>query len=284
MRIGWIGVGVMGSRMISRLIEAGHTLTIWNRSQEKLVAFKEKATIAHSIQELAKEQDVIISMVGYPSDVKQVYDELFPFISPHTILIDMTTSSPILAKSIAKQALERGVTFLDAPVTGGDIGAKNGTLTIMVGGNEQAYQTLIPLFKNLGKNVFYMGQSGNGMIAKLANQIAIAGAIASLAESIQFSILQELDVKTMLTILNSGAAQSFQSMNQGSKMIEGNYEAGFFIKHFQKDLGLALEISSTELPITNQVKSIYDWMVQHGHQDLGTQAIIKYFMSLSSSK
>jgi 3-hydroxyisobutyrate dehydrogenase-like beta-hydroxyacid dehydrogenase len=284
MRIGWIGVGVMGSRMVSRLIEAGHTLTLWNRSKEKLIAFKDKATIAQSIQELAKDKDIIISMVGFPKDVNQVYEELLAVVSSSTILIDMTTSSPMLARSIAKRFHDRGGVFLDAPVTGGDGGAKDGTLTFMVGGDEQAYKTLNPLFKNLGKNIMYMGASGYGMIAKLANQIAIAGTIASLAESLQFAKLQGLDASMMLTILNSGAAQSFQSLNQGPKMIKGNNDAGFFIKHFQKDLGLALESATTELPITKHVKSLYDWMVQQGHQDLGTQAIIDYFKNQSSSK
>lgn len=284
MRIGWIGVGVMGSRMVRRLIDADHTLTLWNRSKEKLRPFQNQARIVDSISELAKHQDIIVSMVGFPSDVKEVYDVLIPVTSPSTLLIDMTTSSPALAITIAKNASSRGITFLDAPVTGGDLGALQGSLTIMVGGDRLAFQSALPFFNILGKNIIYMGTSGNGMIAKLANQIAIAGTLTSLAESLQFSERLGLDQSLMLNILNSGAAQSFQSIHQGKKMIDRQFEAGFFIKHFQKDLALAMESSSEQLPMTKQVKAIFDWMVKQGYQDLGTQAVIEYFKSQSSSK
>jgi|688.fasta_scaffold24864_12 3-hydroxyisobutyrate dehydrogenase-like beta-hydroxyacid dehydrogenase len=284
MRIGWIGVGVMGTRMVQRLIQAGHQLTLFNRSKKTLNTFKNQATLANSLDEITSNQDIIITMVGFPHDVKEIYDTLLKHVQPSTILIDMTTSSPVLAQFIYKQAQLKGVSFLDAPVTGGDIGAKEGTLTIMVGGEEKRFIQLKPIFDILGKNLVYMGGSGNGMKAKLANQIAIAATITGLAESLHFAQQQELDLNQVLSILNLGAAQSFQSVIQGPKMIAGNVAAGFYIKHFQKDLSLALETSKTPLPMTYQAKSLYDWMVKKGYQDLGTQAVIEYFKNLSWSK
>lgn len=284
MRIGWIGVGVMGSRMVHRLIEAGHALTLYNRSKEGLEPFKNRAILAQSIEQLAIQQDLIITMVGFPKDVEQVYAALLTSVQAPTILVDMTTSSPLLAKRIAQQATLRGIPFLDAPVTGGDIGAKQGTLTIMVGGNERDFIKMKSILDVLGKHIVYMGSSGQGMAAKLANQIAIAGAITGLAESLSFAQEQSLDLNPLLAIIQQGAAQSFQAFVQGPKMVKQDYQAGFYIKHFQKDLALAIETSTSELPMTKMVKSFYDWMVQHGYQDLGTQAIIEYFKHRSSSK
>ncbi|WP_214850417.1 NAD(P)-dependent oxidoreductase [Exiguobacterium sp. s193] len=278
--VGFIGLGVMGQGMVRNLLKAGFTVKGYNRTKEKgLPLEQDGATIVDTIKEAVTGADIVISIVGYPEDVEQIYfseDGILAHAAPGTIVIDMTTSSPALAVKIAEQAEANGLVALDAPVTGGDLGAKNGTLAILVGGKEQAFTDVKPLFEAMGRSISLFGGPGKGQSAKLANQIAIAGSMIGTAEMLLFVTRSGIDPTQFVETIKSGSAGSWSLENLIPRVIAENYSPGFFVKHFIKDMRLALE-RADELGIATPglalVKSLYDELAAMGHGESGTQAL-----------
>ncbi len=279
MKIAWIGTGVMGKPMALHLAKAGHEVSVYNRTMEKAKACGSSVKVCQSIKECVMNKDVVFSIVGYPSDVKEIYEEIINYASPQTILVDMTTSSPRLAVELYERAKKKGLSMLDAPVTGGDLGAINGTLSIMVGGDEVTYAKILPLLEIMGSKITYMGKAGLGMHAKLANQIVIASNIIGVAEALTYAELKGLDPYQMLEVIVGGSANSWQAAKNGPKMIRKDYQPGFYLKHFLKDLKLAIEEKGElKLPTLEKVEAIYQKLYDFGFQDFGTQAIIEYYI------
>lgn len=284
MKIGFIGTGVMGKSMAENLMNAGHCLTVYNRHQPKAEALVEAgARLAKTAGACVQNQDVVITMVGYPQDVEGVYlgeGGIIDMATPETILIDMTTTSPSLSQKIYTVAKARGLSALDAPVSGGDIGAKKGTLSIMVGGDQSVFRQMLPIFEAMGSNIIYEGEAGMGQHTKMANQIAIAGAISGVCEALAYGKAEGLDLNRMLESISAGAAGSWQMSNLGPKMVAGDDAPGFFLKHMVKDLGISLEESEKKgvsLPILKEVLAMYRCLEEEGYGDLGTQALFHYF-------
>ncbi|HHW79335.1 MAG TPA: NAD(P)-dependent oxidoreductase [Acholeplasmataceae bacterium] len=280
MKIAWIGTGVMGNPMAHNLHKANYNVHVYNRTSSKAFAMETLGLKAHeTIKSCVKDANYIFMIVGYPKDVLEVTNEIFKYAKEDAIIIDMTTSSPTLAKKLYDEGLTKGFNLLDAPVTGGDLGAINGNLSIMVGGLEEVFNQVKPLFEQLGKTINYMGNAGSGQHAKLANQAAIAGAIAGVAESLAYAKEKGLNLEKMLDVITKGSASSWQAVNNGAKMIIEDNLPGFYIKHFLKDLNLILDEAKTFSPlVVKQVQSIYSKLTDKGYQDLGTQAILKYYL------
>ena len=282
-KIAWIGTGVMGNSMVSHLINAGYPVSIYTRSKEKAENLKDKANVYDSIAEAVKDADVVLSMVGYPKDVSSVYagaGGVFENAKPGVLCIDMTTSSPTLAAQLSELAKSKGLRMLDAPVSGGDIGAKNATLSIMVGGDPQDFQQAKELFDLMGKSVTYIGKAGAGQHCKMANQIVVAGNIAAITESMHYAFNAGIDPEIVLQAISGGAAGSWQVSNNGPKILKENYDPGFYIHHFIKDLTLVEEEASKahiDLPIAHQVLELYRQLLDEGYGQLGTQALIKAY-------
>lgn len=288
-KIGWIGTGVMGSSMCSHLIDAGHQLFVYNRTRhkaEQLLA--QGATWCETPAELARECEYIFSIVGYPSDVEAVLlgkDGALSSIQPGSTLIDMTTSSPQLAKDIAAAAAEKSCFSLDAPVSGGDIGARNASLAIMVGGDEKIYTKATPLFECMGHNIRYMGKSGAGQHTKMANQILIAGTMIGVVESLLYAQRMEMNLETVIEVIGSGAAGSWSINNLGPRICRNDYNPGFYIKHFIKDMGIALEEakrSGLSLPGLALVNQLYISATAMGLDNFGTQALYKVLATMNN--
>ncbi len=282
--IAFVGTGIMGAAMAGHLLDAGHALFVYNRTQEKAQPLLAKGAIwKDSPAACVEDAEFAITMVGYPHDVEETYfgaQGLFSGAKPNTVLIDMTTSSPGLAKRISEEAQKRGLSALDAPVSGGDIGATNATLSIMVGGDEDAYLRALPLFQCMGKSIVRIGGAGAGQHTKMANQIAIAGAIAGVSEALSYAKAAGLDADAVLQAISGGAAGSFQLANNGPKMLRKDDAPGFYIKHFVKDMNIALEEAREAelmLPMLSTVAAMYGDLCERGFQDLGTQALIRYY-------
>ncbi len=279
-KITWIGTGVMGHAMVTHLINAGYPITIYTRSKQKALDLANRAKVVDSIEEAVKEADVVIMMVGYPSDVESVSQQVFKFAPKGALLIDMTTSSPSLAISLYQQAKAFGIRMLDAPVSGGDIGAKNASLTIMVGGDESDFNEASDIFKHLGKSLNYIGTTGFGQHCKMANQIVVAGNTIAISEAIHYMLSTGLDPQKTLNALGGGAASSWQLLNNGPKMINRNFEPGFYVHHFVKDLKLIEEEArqaNINLPMVHQVLNLYQHLMDDGDRELGTQALIRAY-------
>ncbi|QKF73247.1 beta-hydroxyacid dehydrogenase, MmsB/GarR family [Aliarcobacter faecis] len=279
-RIAFIGVGVMGRYMVSNLLKKGFEVSIYARNRQKVEeVIKEGAIFCESIKECVENKDAVITIVGYPKDVEEVYfssDGIINSASKGTYLIDMTTTTPSLSIKIHKIAKQKGLKALDAPVSGGDIGAKNTTLSIMVGGEQEDFNSCKTIFESLGTTIVYEGVAGSGQHTKMANQIAIAGVMAGVSEAIAYGKKVGLDLPTMLKSISNGAAQSFHLTNNAPKMLKREFEAGFYIKHMIKDL----KIASQEVPnlkVLNDVLEMYETLEKNGDGDLGTQAICKYY-------
>ncbi len=282
--IGFIGTGVMGASMVRNLIKAGFSLSVYNRTKEKALALEEDgAIVCESIEDCVKDKDIIISIIGFPKDVEEVYfgeNGIIEKANKGTYIIDMTTTSPQLAKEIYTKAKQKGLKALDAPVSGGDIGAKNASLAIMVGGDEEAYKACLPAFEAMGKNIVYEGIAGAGQHVKMANQIVVAANTIGICEAIAYTKAMGLDPHTMIKTIHSGAAGSWQVSNNGPKMVDEDYAPGFFIKHFVKDMRIALEEAKNANINLPSLQSIYDMYVQlenSGDGELGTQALIKSY-------
>lgn len=278
MKIAWIGTGVMGYPMVNHLIDDGHDVSVYNRTLHKTNGLN--ARICTSIKEVVKDAEIIFTMVGYPKDVKETYQKILRYAAKGSICVDMTTSDPKLAIQLSEKAKRKGITLLDAPVSGGDIGAQNASLSIMVGGDQSAYEKVYPLFGIMGKSIHYLGQAGTGQYCKMANQIVVASNLAAVSEAIQYAKAVNLDPNLMLDAIKGGAAGSWQVTNNGPKILVEDYKAGFYIHHFIKDLKLVdksarkakLKLESSNIVLKNlskQVKKDADFA------QLGTQAYIE---------
>jgi len=284
--IGFIGTGVMGKSMASNLLKAGFTLNVTTRTKGKandLIA--QGAKWKDTIADLTQDSDIIITIVGYPSDVEQVYlgdNGIISNAKEGTYVIDMTTSSPILAKKIYDRAKEKGIHSLDAPVSGGDIGAKEARLAIMVGGDKEAFTTMKPVFEAMGQNIVLQGSAGAGQHTKMANQIAVAANMIGVCEAIAYAKAAGLDLENVLKIVASGAAGSWSLSNLAPRIINGDFAPGFYIKHFIKDMKIAIE-SAEEMnlhtPGLKLAKELYEQLSDRGEADSGTQALFKYYFS-----
>lgn len=279
-KIAFIGVGVMGKYMVSNLLKNGFEVSIYARNKQKVEdTIKEGAIFCETIKECVKNKNAVISIVGYPKDVEDVYfspNGIINSASKDTYLIDMTTTTPTLSIKIYEEAKKKNLKALDAPVSGGDIGAKKGTLSIMVGGEQKDFEACKNIFDSLGKTVIYEGKAGSGQHTKMANQIAIAGVMAGVSEAIAYGKKVGLDIPTMLNSISNGAAQSFHMTNNAPKMYKRDFEPGFYIKHMVKDLKIASE-EMPNLEVLKNVLHMYQTLEKNGDGNLGTQAICKYY-------
>ena len=282
-RIGFIGTGVMGSSMARNLMRAGYPVSVYTRTKKKAQALLDAgACWASSPAELSKEADVVISIVGYPKDVEEIYLGAAGVLSVKKggAVIDMTTSSPALAKKIFAAAKEKGVDALDAPVSGGDIGARDASLAIMVGGEKEAFERYRDIFAAVGKNVRYFGAAGSGQFVKMSNQIAIASNMLGVAEAMAYAKKSGLDAEAVQQTIAAGAAGSWSLTNLAPKMLAGDWSPGFFIKHFLKDMRIAIESAEEmglDLPGLKLSKKLYEELSVRGMDDCGTQAIFRWY-------
>ena len=277
MKILFIGTGVMGKPMALHLANHGLDVSVYNRTLSKAKLLEPHCTVCDKLDEAVKDKDIIFSIVGYPEDVKEIYHRIIPKAKKGAILVDMTTSSPQLAIELYEIAKHNGLYMLDAPVTGGDLGAINATLSIMVGGDKTIFHQILPYFKMMGQTITYMGKAGNGQLMKLSNQIVIAGNLLGIAEGITFAKAHNINLNAFHKVITGGSATSWQADINGKKMIEGDYEPGFFVKHFLKDLRLALESSSSDLPMLKQAEQTYR-LLEPLYKDKGTQVIILHYL------
>ena len=283
-KIGFIGTGVMGSSIVKHLLNAGHKVTIYTRTKSKadeLIALG--ATWAETPAQASKDQDIIFTMVGYPKDVEEVYcgsDGIFSTAQKGSIVVDMTTSEPTLAKKLYEQAKKVNIHSLDAPVSGGDIGAQNGTLSLMVGGDKEVFEKMKPIFATFGQNIVYQGDAGSGQHTKMCNQIAIASGMIGVCESIAYGLNAGLNLEDVLRSISAGAAGSWSLSNLAPRMLKEDLAPGFYIKHIIKDMKIALdeaERMNLQLPGLSLAKSMYDQLLEEGYGENGTQALIKYY-------
>ena len=283
-KIGFIGIGIMGQSMVRNLMKAGYEVAVYNRTKSKADAVvAEGALWCDSAAQCAAGRDAVITIVGYPKDVEEVYfgeGGVIAHADPGTCLIDMTTTSPKLAVRIYENGKKKGLPVLDAPVTGGDAGAKAGTLTILVGGDQETFEKCRSLFEAMGKNIYYEGKAGNGQHTKMCNQIAIAGALSGACEALAYGKAVGMDPAHMLESISTGAAGSAQLSNVASRILKDDYAPGFFIKQFIKDMNLADEEAvnaGAHLGALEYVLNMYQELEAEGCGDLGTQALIKYY-------
>lgn len=288
-RISWIGVGIMGKAMVRNLMKAGYEVHIYARHPEKVADVVSEGAVPHgSIAECVKASEVVITMVGFPKDVEEVYfapGNILDSAAKGMTLIDMTTTSPTLAQRIYQEGAARRLRVLDAPVTGGDSGARAGTLSILVGGDQADFDACLPIFQAMGTNITYFGPAGCGQHAKMANQIMIAGTLSGICEALSYARAKGLDEETLLRSVSTGAAGSHQLDLLGGKLLNADFTPGFYIKHFIKDMKLAREEAEkegVELPVLCQVLSEYDALARRGEDSLGTQALIHYYEKAAS--
>ncbi len=283
-KIGFIGIGVMGAPMAGHLLKAGYSVAVYARRKEAADALvSQGAEFCSSIAQCARGRDAVITMVGFPKDVEEVYfgeQGILQNASTGTILIDMTTTSPRLSRRVAQAAAKKGLCALDAPVSGGDVGARQATLSIMVGGDPAVYQACLPLFQAMGKQVVYEGPAGSGQHTKMANQIALGGAIAGVCEALAYGKRAGLDLPTMLQSISAGAAGSWQMSNMAPRMLVSDFAPGFFIKHYIKDMDIALQEAEgfgLHMQVLEEVRKMYVALAQEGKENLGTQALYQYY-------
>ena len=282
--IGFIGLGIMGRHMAGHILAAGHELHVYNRSRGSAEALLAERAIWHnSPGAVAEASAVVITMVGYPADVAQIYLDrgaILERAKAGTILIDATTSSPTLAERIASEAAEKHVAALDAPVSGGEVGARDAKLAIMVGGDADAFEQIRPLLELMGTNIARMGGPGAGQHTKMANQIAIASTMMGVCECLAYARGAGLDLDGVLKLIGTGAASSFLLNNLGPRIAQGDYSAGFYVHHFVKDLGIALaEAERMKLSLSGLAlaRQLYDKLVDEGHAQDGTQALFRLY-------
>ncbi len=287
-RIAWIGTGVMGSSMCGHLLKAGYKATVYNRTKSKADSLLNMgAAWADSPKQAAAEADVIFSIVGYPRDVREVIlgaDGALAGCKPGAVIVDMTTSEPALAVEIAEAAAKKGVHAIDAPVTGGDVGAREAKLSILIGGDAGAIEALTPLWKLMGASYVRQGGPGAGQHAKLANQILIAGCMVGVCEGLLYAYKAGLNLEDVLKSVSCGSAGSWSLSNLAPRMIAGNFNPGFFVDHFVKDMGIALDearrmkLATPGLALAHQ---LYLSLQAHGGGKNGTQALVLALADLS---
>lgn len=276
MKIAWIGFGVMGKPMATHL-SRDHQVTLYSRSQHKILNVPTNISVVSTIEAAIQHQDMIMTMLGTPDDVEEVYATILKTVKPGTILIDLTTSSPSLAKTLYLKFKKQSVSILDAPVTGGLKGAQEQNLTIMVGGDPSTFEKSKTILDTLGKRVLYVGEAGQGQFAKLANQIAIAGQLSGLAEALAFAHSKNLSLTQVISILSSGAAQSYSVTAYGEKMIQKDWQATFYLKHFLKDLRIAIQHATTPVPIAIAVEKMLSSLVKD-YGEKGVQSLIQAYL------
>jgi 3-hydroxyisobutyrate dehydrogenase len=278
-RIGFVGLGIMGRSMAGHLLAAGHPLRVYNRSRDKAQALLDQGAVwCDTPGEAAQGCDVVITMVGYPRDVEEVWLGAQGILAQarNTLLIDMTTSSPELAQRLAQEAARRGCRALDAPVSGGDIGAREAKLSIMVGGDAAAFQDGLPILQRMGKTIVHTGAAGSGQHTKMCNQVVIASTIMGVCEGLAYARSAGLDLGVVLQCISGGAAGSFQLNVMGPKIVKDDFAPGFMIEHFLKDLSIALaeaDRMGLALPGATQARKLYAQLVGEGHARDGTQAL-----------
>ncbi|WP_168565646.1 NAD(P)-dependent oxidoreductase [Crateriforma spongiae] len=288
-RIGWIGTGVMGASMCGHLIDAGFSATVFNRTRSKAQTLIERgATWADSPRAVAEAADVIFTIVGFPHDVRSVIlddeDGVLAGCESGNIIVDMTTSQPSLAVEIAEAAAKKDVLALDAPVSGGDKGAKEGTLSIMIGGDAGAVAALQPCWDAMGKTVVHQGDAGSGQHTKMVNQILISTGMIGVCEALIYGHRAGLDLPTVLKSVGSGAAGSWSLSNLGPRIIDNNFDPGFFVEHFIKDMGIALAESrrmGLSMPGLALAQQLYQAVAAQGHAKDGTHALALALSSLN---
>jgi 3-hydroxyisobutyrate dehydrogenase len=270
----------MGSSMCGHLLAAGHPVTVYSRTREKAQPLVDRgARWAATPREVAAASEVTFTMVGFPDDVRQVYfgDEgILAGVRAGTTLVDMTSTSPTLAVEIHAAAVAKGATALDAPVSGGDVGARNAALSIMVGGDRAAFDAVMPLFERMGKAIIYEGAAGAGQHTKLCNQIVVAGTMIGVCEALVYGKRAGLDLETMLQAIRGGAAACWSLDNLAPRVLKGNFDPGFFVDHFVKDMGIALEEAkrmNIQLPGLTTVHQVYRRVQALGHGRKGTHAL-----------
>jgi 3-hydroxyisobutyrate dehydrogenase len=289
-RLGWIGTGVMGASMCGHLIDAGFPMTVFNRTRSKAEPLIARgATWADSPREVAANADVVFSIVGYPQDVREVMlsqQGALAGTQPGNVLVDMTTSEPSLAVEIAHKAAEQDVVSIDAPVSGGDIGARNAALSIMIGGDKQTVEMLKPCWEAMGKTWVWQGGPGAGQHTKMVNQTLVAGNMISVCEALLYGYRAGLDLEKVLESVASGAAGSWSLSNLGPRIIAGDFQPGFYVEHFIKDMRIALaeaERMHLKLPGLALAQQLYEELAAMGHGRRGTQALALVLAKLSDS-
>ncbi len=288
-KIGWIGTGVMGRSMCLHLRNAGYDVAVYNRSKDKAQDLLEAGAVwCDTPAGVADGSEAVFSIVGYPRDVEEVFlgpGGVLAATASGSMVIDMTTSEPALAKRLHEQAAERGVASLDAPVSGGDSGARAGTLAIMVGGDRADYDRAMPYFEIMGENIAYMGSAGAGQHTKMSNQILIASTMVGVVESLLYGHKAGLDRDEIIAVIGKGAASCFAINNLAPRIVKGDFEPGFYIKHFVKDMGIALaeaQAMRLALPGLSLANQFYTAAMAEGLEDRGTQALYKVLERLSS--
>ncbi len=282
--VGFIGLGIMGRSMAGHLLAAGHPLHVYNRSRDKAAELLAKGASWHETpSEVVAQADVVVTMVGYPQDVEEVYlgtNGIVAAARAGALLIDMTTSSPALAARIAAKAAEHSIRALDAPVSGGDVGAREAKLAIMVGGDAAAFEAALPILQRMGANIILQGGPGAGQHTKMCNQIVIASTIMGVCEGLAYAKNAGLDADTVLKSIGGGAASGFQLTVLGARIIKGDFAPGFFMEHFIKDMSIALaeaERMRLDLPGLALAKKLFEQLKAQGYGRRGTQALFKYY-------
>jgi 3-hydroxyisobutyrate dehydrogenase len=288
-RVGWIGTGVMGASMLAHLIDAGHPATLHTRTRARAEPLLAKgARWAGSPAAVARDSDVVFSIVGYPADVREVIlglEGALAGAARGSVLVDMTTSEPSLAVEIARAAAERGVAALDAPVSGGDVGARNAALSIMVGGEREALERVRPLLERMGRTIVHQGGPGSGQHTKMVNQTLIATGIIGVCEALLYAYRAGLDLGSVMESVSGGAAGSWSLSNYGPRMLKGDFEPGFYVEHFIKDMGIALAEArrlKLSLPGLALAHQLYVALEAQGGGRRGTQALLLALARLSN--
>lgn len=287
--IGWIGTGVMGKSMCSHIMNAGYTVNVFNRTKERAAELVDKGAVwCDTPAEVGEKSDAVFSIVGYPNDVEEIMFGKTGILTHKpkcSFLVDMTTSEPSLAGKIYDRAKELGISSLDAPVSGGDVGARDGKLAIMVGGDRAAFDNVLPFFKLMGENIAYLGGPGSGQHTKMSNQILIASTMIGVVESLLYGYKAGLDINEVIDVIGKGAASSWSINNLGRRIAGGDFNPGFFIKHFVKDMGIALEEAKRmqlALPGLSLAHQFYVSAMAMGWENLGTQGIYKVFQRMNN--
>jgi len=287
-RLGWIGTGVMGASMCGHLIEAGFGVTVFSRTRAKAEPLLARgAKWADSPREVAEQADVVFSIVGFPADVREVIlgnDGALAGCARGAVIVDMTTSQPSLAVEIAEAAAAKNVVSVDAPVSGGDVGAKNGTLSIMIGGDRPTVESLAPLWEIMGSTWVCQGPAGAGQNTKIVNQTLIGGNMVGVCEALLYAYRSGLDLESVMRSVSTGAAGSWSLTNLGPRIIAGNFDPGFYVEHFIKDMGIALEEAARmnlKLPGLELAEQLYQKLAAGGHARKGTHALMLALTEMS---
>ena len=288
--VGWLGTGVMGEPMAGHLLEAGYSLVIHTRTRNKSDSLIERgAEWGETPREVAEKSDFVFTMLGYPHDVEEIYSGEAGILAgcrPNSVLVDMTTSSPELAKRIAGKARERDSELLDAPVSGGDVGARNGKLAIMCGGERSAFEQVLPLLEKMGDKIELFGPSGAGQRVKMANQILIASTMVGTVESLLYAERANLDLMRVIGLIGQGAAGCWSINQLGPRMAKGDWEPGFFVKHFVKDMGIALEDAERmglKLKGLELARDFYKQVEEAGFAQKGTQVLLRVLRTMNEA-